>query len=84
MTIVFEQEKDTWFALAFDEIIDGYLHTELLIAEIDTALGAYMVRFESDWSNPTHCGSLDEAKALILRDYKQYRPTSLGRNFFLG
>lgn len=84
MNIVYEKENDTVFALAFGEVIDGYYHEELLIGEIDPALGGFMVRFESAWNNPIHCATIEEAMALIQRDYRKYKATSLGRNFYLG
>ena len=84
MKIEWETEGTTIFALAFNEIIDGYMHDTLLIAEVDKGLGDYMVRFESAWNDPIHCETLEQAKELILRNYKQYKATSLGRNYFLG
>lgn len=84
MTIVFECFDNTMYAVAYDEIINGYMHKELMIAEIDEALGGYMVRFESDWSNPIHCDSMDDAKAVILKDYTKHTPRSMKRNYYLG
>lgn len=84
MNIIFEEENTTLFAVAYDEIIDDYQFDELLIAEIDPALGGYMVRFESAYSAPVHCGSLDEAKRTVLKDYYKYKPTSVGKNHYIG
>lgn len=84
MNIVWETEGNTLFAVAYNEIINGYQFDELLIAEVNPRLGAYEVRFESAWNDPISCDYLEDAKNLILRDYKQYKPTSLGRNYFLG
>jgi len=83
MNILFEREGTTVFAVAYDVVIKDYLHTEVLIAEIDQALGGVMVRFEDAWHNPIHCDSLEEAKAVILRDHVSHTPRSLGTNHYL-
>jgi hypothetical protein len=84
MNIHFEKEGNTVFAVAYDEVIDEYRHEELLIGEIDNALGAYMVRFESDWNNPIHCDTIDQAQQLIIKNQYKYKPTSVGRNYYVG
>ena len=84
MTIVWEVEGNSLFAEAHDVIIHGYLHTHVLIAEVNPRLGCYEVRFESAWNEPIHCDTLEAAKELIIRTHTKYKPTSLGRNYFLG
>ena len=84
MSIKFETEGNTVFAVAYDVLIKNYLHTEVLIAEIDPALGCFMVRFEDSWHNPIHCSTLDEAKSVIFRDHALHTPRSLGSNYYMG
>lgn len=84
MKIKFIEEGDSVFAEAYGEVIAGYYHEILLIAEINPRLGAYEVRFESAWSDPIHCDSLEQAKELIIRTHKKYKPSSLGRNYYLN
>jgi hypothetical protein len=84
MNIVFETEGTTVFAVSYNSIINGYCHTELLHAEIDPALGGVMVRFESAWQNPIFCETLEQAKELVLKEYYKFKPSSVGRNYFLG
>lgn len=84
MNIFFETEDTTIFAVAYNEIVGEYLHEEFLIAEIDPALGAVMVRYESDWNNPIHCDSVDQAKQEIIKNHYKYKPTSVRRNYYVG
>lgn len=84
MTIIFEPEEDTLYAVAYDEILKGYLHQELMYAEIDPALGGFMVRFEDSYSDPHHCSTLEEAKEFVLKNYSRHNPRSMKRNFYLG
>lgn len=84
LDIKFEQEGSTVFAVAYNTVIGEYEHEELLIAEIAPALGGVMVRFESAFNDPVHCSDLEEAKKTILRDYWKYKPTSLGKNHYIG
>lgn len=84
MNIVFELEDNTTYAVAYDAILDGYLHTELMYAEIDEALGGFMVRFEDSWSTPHHFRTLEESKDFVLKTYFKHTPRSMGRNYFLN
>lgn len=84
MNIFFENEVGTVFAVAYDVIIDDYLYKELLIAEIDNAMGSFMVRFESDWNNPVICSSLDEAQQHVIKNHHKYKGTSIGKNYYVG
>lgn len=84
MTILFESEGDTLYAVAYDEVLNGYLHQELMWAEIDKALGGYMVRFEDSWGTPHHHATLQEAKDFVLKTYYKHTPRSMKLNFYLG
>jgi hypothetical protein len=84
MNIQFIQEGTSVFAEAYNEVINGYSHELLLIAEINPRLGAYEVRFESAWNSPAYCDTLEAAKELVLKTHSKYKPSSLGRNYFLG
>jgi hypothetical protein len=84
MTIQFIEEGNSVFAEAYDVIREGYWHDHLLIAEVNPRLGAFEVRFESAWNEPIHCDTLEAAKELIIKTHHKYRPSSLGRNYFLG
>lgn len=84
MTIIFEPEGTTLFAVAYNEIVKGYQHDELLFGEIDEALGGYMVRFEDAWHSPEHFSTLQEAKDFITKNHNKHTPRSMGRNYYLG
>lgn len=84
MNILFEPEGATLFAVAYGEIIKGYYHEELMWAEIDPALGGFMVRFEDSYSDPHHCSTIEQAKEFVLRTYHKHTPRSMRRNYYMN
>lgn len=84
MNIIFEKEGDTLYGVAYDAILNGYQHDELMYAEIDPALGGFMVRFEDSWGTPHHFATIEEAKEFVLKTHYKHTPKSIGRNYWLG
>jgi hypothetical protein len=83
MRILFEIDGSTEFAVSYDAEWNGYIHEELIWAEIDKALGGFMVRWENDFSNPVHFTVLAEAKVHIERNYFRHTPLSQGKKTFI-
>lgn len=84
MTIHFEYDDETLYAVSYDEVLNGYLHQELMWAEIDPALGGFMVRFEDSYSDTHHHATLEQAKDFVLKTYFKHTPRSMKLNFYLG
>jgi hypothetical protein len=84
MRIVLEQEGGTYYATAYGEELNEYIHEELLYAEVSPSLGAWMVRWESDYFNPQHFDTFDLARKYVLTNYFNYTPLSRGTKHYVG
>ena len=84
MRIIFEAEGDAYYAVAYDQELDGYIHEELLYAELSHSLGAWKVAFESDYFNPLHFDTFDLARKYVLGNYNKYTPLSQGKRHYVG
>jgi hypothetical protein len=78
MRIIYIEENGTHFAVAQDQVFDGFLYEEAMWAEIKPSLGAYQVTWEDDFSNPFHCDTLLDAKLHVEKNYFHHQPHSNG------
>jgi len=81
MRLTFVKEDGTYYAVAFDQIFNGEMCQEWMFAEISPSLGAFMVRWENDYSNPLHFNTLPEAKIYIEKNHYKYNPIPNGAKF---
>jgi len=82
MTILFEQEGESIFAIAKNEVYRKRVHDELLYAEIKIkAPHLFVVAYEDSYPKEVNFSNLDGAKAEILRNWSSHKPYSNGSNY---
>ncbi len=83
MTILFEQERDSTFAISKNELYQHKQCDELLWAEIQRKGDVYYVAWEGEYPKKTAFSTLEQAKSHILRECTNHRPYINGASFDL-
>lgn len=81
MTILFEREGETTFAVAKNEIYKGKFCDELMYAEIQKTENLFKVFFEDSYSKKYQFSTEDLAKAFVLREYDRHQPHVNGSTY---
>lgn len=82
MKIEFNLEPDnTYSALSFDVVYRGLLTEELYWADINPALGGYMVRWQDSYNKPIHCDTFEDAKQHVIDNYSIHTPHINGKQY---
>jgi len=81
MTIIFENELDTTFALSKNVTYRGRWNDELMWAEIDRKNGKFILRWEDNYMNKIEFNSEEAAREIVRRDHLMHRPHVNGASF---
>lgn len=81
MTILFEREGDTTFAIAKNEVFKGRVHDELMYAEIVKTENVFTLFWEDDYKKKYQFSTEELAKAFILREYDRHFPHPNGSSY---
>jgi hypothetical protein len=84
MRIVFEKADDVWYAVAYDQELNDYVHQELIYAEISESLGAHKIVWEDAYFEPEFFDTFDLARKHVLANYSRHQPLSQGRKTYVG
>lgn len=83
MNILFEQDnEDSIFVVAKNEVYRKKVHDELLFAEIKIkGPHLFVLAWEDSYPKQANFSHLDAAKADVLRNYTSHKPYSNGSNY---
>lgn len=83
MKLKFEQEGNSHYAIAFEEVYNRQVCDELWFADIDLKDSGFIIRWQDNYSNKIPSNSLIEAKELILREFSKHTPQIVGNRYDL-
>lgn len=78
MRISFEQDKKVWYGVSYDQVYNGYLHSDLFWCEIQESLGAYSIVWTDNFKVPEFADSLSKAQKHVRDNYTLHTPHSQG------
>jgi hypothetical protein len=81
MKIKFCEQDNSVFAVAAEEIYNGFWCEDLQYAEISQRRNEFIVLWDDDFRHPVTQTSLGEAKKYVLQNYERHTPTIAGKSY---